>query len=271
MTWRTSVARRATHTFFEMLGNFSFGDYFKADAIAFAWELLTRELCIDPSQLVITVFGGDRELPGIGADDEARAIWRKVSGFSDERIIGLGKADNFWMMGDTGPQGPCSEIHYYNADGPVNVASFLDEPLPDGTGWMEIWNLVFMQFEKAAKDSPLAPLPAPSIDTGAGLERMSAVIQGKRSNYDTDLLRPLVEQAAEMSKKRYGATMADDDVSMRVLADHARAATFLIADGILPSNEGGAATCSAASCAAPSATRCASAWWAAATASCASG
>ena len=233
-----NVGRTARHhTFFEMLGNFSFGDYFKADAIAFAWELLTRELSLDPRRLVITVFGGDPAL-GLGPDDEARAIWRKVTGFTDERILGLGAKDNFWMMGDTGPQGPCSEIHYYNADGPADVAGFLDEPLPDGTGWMEIWNLVFMQFEKATKDGPLTPLPAPSIDTGAGLERVAAVVQGKRSNYDTDLLRPLVEQAAEMARKHYGGTMGDDDVSLRVLADHSRAATFLIADGILPANDG---------------------------------
>ena len=233
-----NVGRTARHhTFFEMLGNFSFGDYFKEDAIAFAWELLVKELGLDPGRLVITVFKGEPSL-GLGPDDEARAIWRKVTGFGDDRIIGLGMKDNFWMMGDTGPQGPCSEIHFFNADGPVDVGRFEEEPLPDGTGWMEIWNLVFMQFQKDAKDAPLVPLPKPSIDTGAGLERVTAVLQGKRSNYDTDLLAPLVMAAAEMAKKPYGASMQDDDVSMRVLADHARAASFLIADGVLPSNEG---------------------------------
>ncbi len=234
-----NVGRTARHhTFFEMLGNFSFGDYFKEGAISFAWELLTKELALDPSRMVVTVFGGDGAI-GIGPDDEARAIWRKVTGLSDQRIIGLGMKDNFWMMGDTGPQGPCSEIHYYI--GPEREApyhTFGEEPAPDGTGWMEIWNLVFMQFEKAAKDAPLRPLPAPSIDTGAGLERVAAVIQGVKSNYDTDLLRPLVEFTAEATKKKYGGSMGDDDVSMRVLADHARATAFLIGDGVNPSNEG---------------------------------
>src|SRR3954447_9659013 len=146
-----NVGRTARHhTFFEMLGNFSFGDYFKADAIDFAWNWLTRELKLDPKRLIITVFGGDPELPGIGADDEARAMWRKVTGFADDRIIGLGKADNFWMMGDTGPQGPCSEIHY--CAGACDTGSSAKEQTPDGIGWVELWNLVFMQFERAAKD-----------------------------------------------------------------------------------------------------------------------
>jgi alanyl-tRNA synthetase len=233
-----NVGRTARHhTFFEMLGNFSFGDYFKAGAIEFAWEWLTKSVKLDPSRLVITVFGGDRELPGISADDEARALWKKISGLPDSRIFGLGKADNFWQMGDTGPQGPCSEIHYYIGD-KLDYATFGQEPAADGTGWMEIWNLVFMQYEKATKDSPLEALPKPSIDTGAGLERVSAVVQGVKSNYDTDLLKPLVEAAAEMAKKKYSATMGDDDVSMRVLADHARSTAFLMADGVNPSNEG---------------------------------
>ncbi|HEY7956561.1 MAG TPA: alanine--tRNA ligase, partial [Polyangia bacterium] len=225
------------HTFFEMLGNFSFGDYFKEGAIAFAWQWLTESLGLDPKRMVITVFGGEPSLQ-LGPDDEARALWRKVSGYGDDRIFGLGMKDNFWMMGDTGPQGPCSEIHYYVGEGAPDPSTFGEEPAPDGTGWMEIWNLVFMQFQKTSKDAPLSPLPKPSIDTGAGLERVAAVVQGVKSNYDTDLLRPLVEAAGRMAKKRYGATMSDDDVSMRVLADHARASAFLIADGVMPSNEG---------------------------------
>jgi alanyl-tRNA synthetase len=233
-----NVGRTARHhTFFEMLGNFSFGDYFKEDAIAFAWEWLVKGLALDPTRLVITVFGGDAGLK-LGPDDEARKIWKKVTGFGDDRIFGMGMADNFWMMGDTGPQGPCSEIHFSVGDKLLAPSTFGQEPAPDGTGWMEIWNLVFMQFQKATKDSPLEPLPRPSIDTGAGLERVAAVVQGVTSNYDTDLLRPIVEAAGQMAKKKYGASMGDDDVSMRVLADHARASTFLIADGVLPSNEG---------------------------------
>ena len=141
-------------------------------------------------------------------------------------------------MGDTGPQGPCSEIHYFIGDGKPTYGTFGEEPAADGSGWMEIWNLVFMQFFRDVKDGPLTPLPRPSIDTGAGLERVAAVLQGKKSNYDTDLLRPLVDAAADMAKKRYGGSMGDDDVSMRVLADHARATSFLIADGVQPSNEG---------------------------------
>ncbi len=234
-----NVGRTARHqTFFEMLGNFSFGDYFKADAIEYAWEWLTLALKLDPRRMVVSVFGGDKEL-GIGPDDEARKIWHKVTGFSDDRIFGLGLKDNFWMMGDTGPQGPCSEIYYYVGDrANADPATFGQEPAPDGTGWVEIWNLVFMQFERPAKDAPLQPLPRPSIDTGAGLERVCAVVQGVKSNYDTDLLRPLVETAAQLGKKNYGASMSDDDVSMRVLAEHARATAFLMADGVNPSNEG---------------------------------
>ncbi len=233
-----NVGRTARHhTFFEMLGNFSFGDYFKAEAIEFAWELLTKEYGIDRNRLVITVFGGDATLK-LGPDDEARALWRKVTGYSDERIIGLGMKDNFWMMGDTGPQGPCSELHYFIGAGAPDLSIFGAEPAADGSGWMEIWNLVFMQFERSTKEAPLTPLPAPSIDTGAGLERLTAVLQGVTSNYDTDLLQPLIEFVAEATQRRYGRSMGDDDVSMRVLADHARATAFLLADGVSPSNEG---------------------------------
>jgi len=221
------------HTFFEMLGNFSFGDYFKDDAIAFAWELLTKVWDIPKERLVITVFGGEN---GIAADDEARAIWRKVTGFSDERIIGMGEKDNFWSAGDTGPCGPCTEIHYFTGDGEATLGTFGDEPGPDGIGWMEIWNLVFMQFDrkKVADGFVMDKLPKPCVDTGAGLERVSSVLQGKRTNYDTDLLRALVDRASEIAKKPYGGTLAPDDVSMRVIADHARTTAFLIAEGVFP-------------------------------------
>jgi alanyl-tRNA synthetase len=233
-----NVGRTARHhTFFEMLGNFSFGDYFKEGAIVYAWQWLTSEIGLDPKRMIVTVFGGDTQL-GLGPDDEARAIWKKVSGFSEERIVGLGMKDNFWMMGDTGPQGPCSEIHFYAGHGAPDLSRFGEEPLPDGSGWIEIWNLVFMQFEKRTKDAPLTPLPRPSIDTGAGLERVAAVAQGVVSNYDTDLLRPLCEEAGALAGKRYPGNREADAISMRVLADHARAASFLIADNVLPSNEG---------------------------------
>jgi alanyl-tRNA synthetase len=223
------------HTFFEMLGNFSFGDYFKEDAIAFAWELLTRVYEIPESRLCITVFKGEEGLP---ADDEAAAIWRKVTGFGDDRILRLGKADNFWSMGDTGPCGPCSEIHYFHGDGGVDLSRFGEEPRLDGSGWTEIWNLVFMQLDRAEKGGPLAPLPAPSIDTGMGLERIACVLQGVTSNYDTDLLRPLVDRAAAIAGKEYGGSLGGDDVSMRVIADHARTTAFLIAEGVMPDRDG---------------------------------
>jgi len=232
-----NVGRTARHhTFFEMLGNFSFGDYFKQEAIAYAWELVTRDYGLDPARMVITVFGGEH---GIPADDEARAIWKKVTGFSDERIFGMGMKDNFWQMGDTGPCGPCSEIHYCIGD-TIDLSRFGEEPDPSGVGWMEIWNLVFMQFDRSIIDGveKLAPLPAPCVDTGAGLERIAGVLQGATSNYDCDLLRPLVQKASAISGKRYSASMADDDVSMRVIADHARLTAFLIAEGITPDRDG---------------------------------
>ncbi len=218
------------HTFFEMLGNFSFGDYFKEDAIAHAWELLTKVYDIPQERLAITVYNGEG---GFQADDEAAAIWRKVTGFGDERIIRLGLADNFWTMGDTGPCGPCSEIHYFHGNEP-DVTRFGEEPRIDGSGWTEIWNLVFMQYDRATKDAPAVPLPAPSIDTGMGLERITAVLQGVTSNYDTDLLRLLVDRAAQISGKVYTGGAGRDDVSMRVIADHARTTAFLMAEGVLP-------------------------------------
>jgi alanyl-tRNA synthetase len=221
------------HTFFEMLGNFSFGDYFKEDAIAWAWELLTGVYGIDPRRLVVTVFGGDPGL-GLGADDEARAIWKRVTGLGDDRVIGLGMKDNFWMMGETGPMGPCSEIHYAIDGAPaawptVDPASW--------AGWLEIWNLVFMQYERKVAGGPLEPLPAPSIDTGAGLERVTAVVQGVGSNYDTDLFAGVLAEAGAIARVRYGGD-PERDTSLRVIADHARAAAFLIADGVFPDKDG---------------------------------
>jgi alanyl-tRNA synthetase len=223
------------HTFFEMLGNFSFGDYFKEDAIAFAWELLTGRYGLDPNRLIVTVFSGDAAM-GVAADDEARAIWKRVTGFSDAKVIGLGLAENFWQMGDTGPMGPCSEIHYH-MDGVPSALPTESSPKAAWDRWLEIWNLVFMQYERSVKDGPLARLPAPSIDTGAGLERVSSVLQGVASNYDTDLFSPLIAVASDIARVRYGA---DDerDTSLRVIADHARTSAFLIADGVFPDKTG---------------------------------
>jgi alanyl-tRNA synthetase len=226
------------HTFFEMLGNFSFGDYFKEDAVAWGWELVTSPewLGVPKDRLAATVFAGEGSLPW---DEEAFRLWR-AQGIPEDRIHKLGAKDNFWSMGDTGPCGPCSEIHYFQGNdvpcaeeaagrGCKGVACDCDR-------WLEIWNLVFMQFERGA-DGSLTALPKPSIDTGAGLERIAAVVQGKRSNYDTDLFQSIIKAIEKLCGKRYGAGV-DDDVSMRVIADHARATTFLVGDGVLPSNEG---------------------------------
>jgi alanyl-tRNA synthetase len=218
------------HTFFEMLGNFSFGDYFKAEAIGFAWELMTKDFGLEKSRLTATVFTDD---------DDAFALWKKVAGLGDDRILRLGEKDNFWAMGDTGPCGPCSELHFHQGDHLpcaeeaagrrcLGVACECDR-------WLEVWNLVFMQFNRDASGK-MTPLPRPSIDTGMGLERVAAVLQGKLSDWDTDLFAPLIARVSALAGKRYGAG-ADDDVSMRVIADHGRTATFLIADGVLPSNE----------------------------------
>ena len=227
------------HTFFEMLGNFSFGDYFKRDAVAWGWEFVTSKewLGIDPSRLAATVFAGEGSLPW---DEEAFELWKKA-GVPVERIHKLGARDNFWAMGDTGPCGPCSEIHYFQG-GDIPCAEERAGRECQGVAcdcdrWLEIWNLVFMQFERAA-DGHLAPLPKPSIDTGAGLERIAAVVQGKRSNYDTDIFQNIIRAIEKIAGKRYGHAEAPDDVSMRVIADHARATTFLVGDGVLPSNEG---------------------------------
>jgi alanyl-tRNA synthetase len=219
------------HTFFEMLGNFSFGDYFKPDAIAWGWEFVTRVLGLPVDRLSVTVFKGE---DGIPADEEAATLWAKA-GVPVDRIRRLGKADNFWSMGDTGPCGPCSEIYFYLPEGPVKPGEYAGE----SDNWLEIWNLVFMQFERKVAGGPLIPLPRPSIDTGAGLERVTSVVQGKRSNYDTDLFAPILATVEKLSGKKYGGRWDSvDDGAMRVIADHARATAFLVADGVMPSNEG---------------------------------
>ena len=211
------------HTFFEMLGNFSFGDYFKENAIEFAWNLITKEYGLPADKLLVTVYH---------TDDEAHGLWKKIAGLTDDRIIRIPTSDNFWSMGDTGPCGPCSEIFFDHGDhiwgGPPGSAE------EDGDRFIEIWNLVFMQYEQMANGDRV-DLPKPSIDTGMGLERIAAVLQGKHDNYDIDLMRALVEASAD-------ATNTDPDgshnVSHRVVADHLRSTSFLIADGVLPSNAG---------------------------------
>jgi alanyl-tRNA synthetase len=221
-----NVGRTARHhTFFEMLGNFSFGDYFKKEAIAYAWELLTVELGIDKSRLYVSVYTDD---------DEAADIWHEQEGVPRERIFRF-EEDNFWSMGDTGPCGPCSEIFFDN--GPEVGCGAADCTVGcDCDRYMEVWNNVFMQFDRQP-DGELVPLPKPAVDTGMGLERITTVMQGVQSNYDTDLLRDIIGYIEQLSGKRYGAN-PDDDVSMRVMADHSRATAFLIADGVMPSNEG---------------------------------
>jgi alanyl-tRNA synthetase len=219
---------RRHHTFFEMLGNFSFGDYFKAEAIDFAWELITKVYGLEKDRLYITVF---RE------DDDAEQLWQSVAGVPKSRIFRLDEKDNFWQMGETGPCGPCSEIHYdlgpeAAEPGRENEAF----PLDGGGRFVEIWNLVFMQFDRDSSGT-LTPLPRPSIDTGMGLERVAAVLQGKLSNYDTDLIAPIIHRAAEMFGVPFGAD-ARIDTALRINADHVRATEFLIHDGVIPSNEG---------------------------------
>src|SRR5262249_37720769 len=189
---------------------------------------------IDPSRMCVTVFGGDPKLPGVGPDDEAREIWKCVTGFSDDRVIGLGAKDNFWMMGETGPMGPCSEIHF-SMDGAPKSWPTADPA--SWKGWLEIWNLVFMQFERRTSGGELFKLPAPSIDTGAGLERVTSVVQGVASNYDTDLFTGILATASEIAGKTYGRD-AETDTSLRVIADHARCSAFLIADGVFPDKTG---------------------------------
>ena len=205
------------HTFFQMLGNFSFGDYFKKDAIRFAWELLTDVWKIPPDKLMPSIFKGEQ---GIPRDDEAYELWKQY--VPADRILQFGLDDNFWQMGETGPCGRCSEIYFVRGSG--------SDPE------IEIWNNVFMEFERSA-DGTLTPLPAPAIDTGMGLERVTAVLQGKDSNYDTDQFTGLLAKIGEFSDLSYRGTNDAHDVSMRVIADHIRSTTFLLADGVIPSNE----------------------------------
>ena len=219
---------RRHHTFFEMLGNFSFGDYFKADAIAFAWDLVTREYGLSKDRLYVTVF---RE------DDDAEELWQKVAGVPKSRIFRLDEKDNFWQMGETGPCGPCSEIYYDFGPEAAEPGREHEQFPEDGGGrFTEIWNLVFMQYDRDAQGI-LTPLPRPSIDTGMGLERTAAVLQGKLSNYDTDLIHPILVYAADLLGMAYGGDPRVD-TALRIAADHARATAFLIHDGVLPSNEG---------------------------------
>ncbi len=211
------------HTFFEMLGNFSFGDYFKERAIELAWTLITKEFGLSPEKLLVTVYADD---------DQAADLWRKIAGFSDRRIIRIGTSDNFWQMGDTGPCGPCSEI--FIDQGSALKGGPPGSPDEDGDRFLEFWNLVFMQYEQVEPGNR-TPLPRPSIDTGMGLERMAAILQGVTSNYETDLFRALIEAVAHaVSRAPEPATLA----SYRVIADHLRASSFLVADGVLPGNEG---------------------------------
>ncbi|HJP93427.1 MAG TPA: alanine--tRNA ligase [Pyrinomonadaceae bacterium] len=224
------------HTFFEMLGNFSFGDYFKEDAIELAWDLLVNVLKLDPARLWFTVFGGDEE---VAADEDAEALWEKV-GAPRARILRFGRKDNFWQMAETGPCGPCSEVHYYIGPDPNDAENSAANVNGPGDTIMEIWNLVFMQFDRSETGPgqfKLDPLPAPSVDTGAGLERLAVALQGVKSNYDTDLIRPIVNFTARVADRNYEPE-TQEGFAMRVIADHARAAAFSIADGILPGNEG---------------------------------
>jgi alanyl-tRNA synthetase len=206
-----------------MLGNFSFGDYFKDVAIELAWNLITKEFNLDTSRMLVTVYADD---------DEAAGLWKKIAGFPESRIIRIATSDNFWSMGDTGPCGPCSEIFYDYGDriqgGPPG------SPDQDGDRYVEFWNNVFMQFDQVSKDKRV-PLPRPSIDTGMGLERIASILQGKTDNYDTDLFRRLIEASAQATSQHANGAHA---ASHRVISDHLRSASFLIADGVLPSNEG---------------------------------
>jgi alanyl-tRNA synthetase len=221
------------HTFFEMLGNFSFGDYFKREAIHFAWEFLTETMGLDPDRMVATVFAGDEAVP---PDEDGFSLWQTVVGLPEHRILRLGKEDNFWAMGDIGPCGPCSELHYFQGE-------HIPCPEPTCAGvscecdrWVEVWNLVFMQYNRDASGT-LTPLAATGVDTGMGFERLVAVTQGVSSTFETDLLRPLTELVAELAERTYGDDPALD-VSMRVVADHARATAFCIADGVFPEKGG---------------------------------
>jgi len=222
-----TVGRTARHhTFFEMMGNFSFGDYFKKDAISYAWEFLTEVICLPKEALWVTIYHDD---------DEAFQLWQEVTGISGDRIVRLGEKDNFWSMGDTGPCGPCSEIIIDRGEKYRCDAKECGIGKCDCDRWLEIWNLVFMQYERDEQGT-LSPLPRPSIDTGMGLERVCSVLQGVDSNYDTDLIQPLIQEVEQISGQKYFGD--ERGFPFRVIADHARSCTFLISDGVLPSNEG---------------------------------
>jgi alanyl-tRNA synthetase len=228
-----NVGRTARHhTFFEMLGNFSFGDYFKEEAIKFAWELMTKVYGLEVERLWFTVFEGDDKVP---ADEEAAKLWVKA-GARPDRVLRFGRKDNFWQMGDTGPCGPCSEIHYFRGEEmSQNVAALVNG---EGDDTMEIWNLVFMQYNRD-ESGVLESLPAPSVDTGAGLERLASVLQKTATNYDIDIFKPIREAIEKVSGYKYRGRMDDEtDTAVRVLCDHSRAAAFLLGDGVIPSNEG---------------------------------
>lgn len=218
------------HTFFEMLGNWSFGDYFKEEAIAWAWELLTDVWQLPKDRMWATVFGGD-EADGLEADVEAEKLWTRVTDLPANRVLRLGKEDNFWEMGSTGPCGPCSEIHFYLGDDPAEQDAVPDL---DAEDYVEIWNLVFIQYNRDA-DGILQPLPAQHVDTGMGFERICSILQGVQTTYDTDVFLPVIGAISEITRKPYNK---DHQVPIRVIADHVRTLAFAIADGVLPSNEG---------------------------------
>ena len=227
------------HTFFEMLGNWSFGDYFKEDAIRWAWELLVDTYGLDPERLYVTVFGGD-EADGLPADTEAEELWPRLTGIAKERVLRYDKKDNFWEMGESGPCGPCTEIHYDRGPDAGSLPN-PDDPASgvnsDGPRVIEIWNLVFIQYNRAA-DGSLSPLPAQHVDTGMGFERLVAVLQGKNSNYDTDLFAPIFDAIGEVTGIQHGGSDSAEDIACRVIADHVRALSVAFADGALPGNEG---------------------------------
>ncbi|MFT5920145.1 MAG: alanyl-tRNA synthetase, partial [Granulosicoccus sp.] len=223
------------HTMFEMLGNWSFGDYFKIDSIDWAWEFLTEELKLDKDRLYATVFEGDKS-DNLGLDEEAKTLWLKF--LPADRVIPASKKDNFWEMGEMGPCGPCSEIHIDLRNdeerAKIDGRELVNEDHPQV---IEIWNLVFMEFNRKA-DGSLEPLPAKHVDTGMGFERLCMAVQGKRSNYDTDLFAPLISKVESLSGKKYQSSDSETDIAIRVIVDHIRAIAFSIADGQLPSNSG---------------------------------
>ena len=223
MIWRTWVRRPDTIRSSKCWGTSRSETTSRPRQSSSAWEFL-GQVGLPKDRLLFTVFEGDTDVP---ADEEAARLWQEVASVGPERVVRMGRKDNFWSMGDTGPCGPCSEIHFYTGAGQPSTLH------PDAPGWIEVWNLVFMQFDRSPSGG-LAPLPKPSIDTGMGLERLASIVQGKTSNFDTDLLRPIVDLTAEIAQKAYAGSDSPDDVSIRVIADHARAAAFLIAEGILP-------------------------------------